>query len=386
MRTAKRVLVTGAMGSSPLGYGGHSWAVLQYILGFRRLGLETYYVECLRPTNCVDEEGRQTSFLDSVAVRYFRALMQRFNLTGYAALLGWEDADFIGLSRAEVDALAPDIDLVINRSGRFQLESVLQAAHRRLYLDVDPGYTQIWQEQYKVDMNLRGHDVYVTVGLNLGKPDCPLPTCGVNWQTTLPPVVLDEWATTVCSGEAYSTVADWRGFPPVEWQGVWYRQKADEFLRLLDLPHRVTVPLELCLLIHPEEADREKLTRHGWRLASPAIHAATPDSYRDYILRARGEFTVVKPGYAAGRSGWFSDRSASYLAAGRPVIVQDTGIGKYLPTGLGVATFTDLESAVAAIEHVEQNYGRQTAAATAFAREYLDSDRVLARLLQLAGV
>jgi hypothetical protein len=115
-------------------------------------------------------------------------------------------------------------------------------------------------------------------------------------------------------------------------------------------------------------------------------HAATPDSYREYIFQARGEFTVVKPGYALGRSGWFSDRSASYLAAGRPVIVQDTSIGQYLPTGAGLLTFHDLESAVAAIERVEQDYAQHAAAASAFAREYLDSDRVLSRLLQLAGV
>ena len=235
-------------------------------------------------------------------------------------------------------------------------------------------------------MNLRGHDVYVSVGLNLGAPDCPLPTCGITWQTTLPPVVLQEWMTTIAPGAAYTTVADWRGYSPVEWHGVWYGQKAEEFLRILNLPRHVSAPLELCLAIHPDEPDYAKLGESGWRLASPRQHCATLDTYRDYIHHSRGEFTVVKHGYAAGRTGWFSDRSACYLAAGRPVIVQDTGIGRYLPTGMGVLTFTDLASAADAIEQVERNYAAHAAEAVGFAREHLDSDRVLARLAELAGL
>jgi hypothetical protein len=167
---------------------------------------------------------------------------------------------------------------------------------------------------------------------------------------------------------------------------VWYKQKADEFLRRVELPRRVSVPLEICLAIHPDEDDRVTLQQNGWSLTSPQVFAATPDSYRDYLWGARGEFTVVKHGYAAGRTGWFSDRSACYLAAGRPVICQDTGIGEYVPTGAGLLTFTDLDSAVDAITRVEQDHARHAAAASAFAREYLDSDRVLTRLLQLAGI
>jgi hypothetical protein len=255
-----------------------------------------------------------------------------------------------------------------------------------MYLDMDPGYTQLWQEQYGVDMNLHGHDIYVTVGLNLGEPDCPLPTCGIRWEKTLPPVVLEEWTTTQPPGRSYSTVADWRGFKPVEWRGVWYGQKADEFKRIIDLPHHVAVPLELCLFIHPDEQDRIDLERSGWCLVSPEVYAATPDVYRNYIFGSRGEFTAVKHGYAAGRTGWFSDRSACYLAAGRPVIMQDTGFSAYLPTGLGLMTFTDMNSAAEAIDSVQSDYSRHAAAAVSFAHEFLDSDVVLTQLLRLAGI
>jgi hypothetical protein len=255
-----------------------------------------------------------------------------------------------------------------------------------MYIDLDPGYTQIWREQYGIDMNLRDHDVHVTVGLNLGEADCPLPTCGIHWHKTVPPVVIDEWATTEVPRPVYSTVAEWRGFGPVEWRGVWYHQKADEFKRIIDLPSRIRTPLEICLFMAPDEPDRIELERHGWQLASPTLHATTADAYRDYIIGSRGEFTAVKQGYAAGRTGWFSDRSACYLAAGRPVIVQDTGIGKHLPTGAGLLTFTDTDSAAAAIEQVEGDYSRHAAAAAAFAREFLDSNVVLEKLLRLGGL
>jgi hypothetical protein len=383
---AKRIMVSGSIGGHALGYGGNTWAFLQYVLGFRRLGFETYYVEHLSPKDCMDDDWKPAPFSASANVRYFATLMERFNLNANAALLEREGSGHLGLNHAEVEKLAPDIDLLVNLSGRMQLKEVLGSVRRRLYLDLDPGYTQIWQEQYGVDMNLRGHDVYVTVGLNLGQPGCPLPTCGIRWETTLPPVLLAEWTTTAAPGLAYSTIADWRGFSPVEWRGVWYGQKADEFRRVIELPRRVSVPLEICLFIHPDEPDRVSLEEHGWRLVSPRHHIATPDTYRDYIFGARGEFTCVKNAYAAGRTGWFSDRSACYLAAGRPVIVQDTGIGAYVPTGEGLLTFTDVESAAAAVERVESDYATHAAAATAFAREHLDSDRVLVRLLELAGL
>jgi hypothetical protein len=383
---AKRVIVAGGIATHPLFGAGNTWAFLQYVLGFRRLGFETYYVEQLDSEAFVDENSTRTSFGSSVNARHFRSVMEKFQLLDHASLLESRGPGHVGLSLAELEQVAPDVDLLVNISGRLSYDTVLRAVRRRLYLDMDPGYTQIWQEQYSADMNLRGHDVYVTVGLNLGEPDCPFPTCGLRWEKTLPPVVLEEWRTAQAPGANYSTVADWRGFNPVEWRGVWYGQKADQFRRLLDLPRQVHMPLELCLLIHPDEPDRVELERHGWHVVSPANHAVTTDAYRDYIISSRGEFTAVKEGYAAGRTGWFSDRSACYLAAGRPVVVQDTGIGAYLPIGKGLMTFSDLNGAVEALRQIETDYFEHAAAAAEFAREFLDSDRVLNRLVRLAGL
>jgi hypothetical protein len=336
--------------------------------------------------DCLDERGNASSFDTCSNSKYFRRVMERFGLSGCGTLLEQNGAGHVGLSHAEIEKLACEIDLLINIGGRAIPQSVPAAVGRRLYLDLDPGYTQIWKEQYGIDMNMRGHDVYVTVGLNLGKPDCPLPTCGIKWQTSLAPVVLDQWKTARLPGLSYTTIAEWRGFSPIEWGGVWYDQKAEEFLRLIDLPRRVSVPLELCLDIHPDEPDRPNLIDHGWRLEDPRNRTPTPDCYADYIFQSRGEFTAVKHTYAAGRTGWFSDRSACYLAAGRPVIIQDTGIGAYVPTGCGLLTFKDVETAANALNQVEQDYDRHAAAASEFACKYLDSDRVLGRLLQLAGL
>jgi len=149
--------------------------------------------------------------------------MKRFDLGEHAGLLKRDSSDYIGFSFADVEKLAPDFDLLLNLSGKLRLKSILGKIRRRIYVDMDPGYSQIWQEQYGKDMNLRGHDLYITVGLNLGQPDCPLPTCGIRWENSLPPVVIGEWTTTQPAGSAYTTVVDWRGFSPVEWQGTWSR-------------------------------------------------------------------------------------------------------------------------------------------------------------------
>jgi hypothetical protein len=384
-----KVFTSGSIAACGPGYGGHATAVLQFVLGFARLGFDSYYVEELRPDRCRDGGGGHAALSCSANAAYFRSVMARFGLTERSALLDPGGTDHVGLSRHDLEDLAPAVDLLVNRSGHLQTLSILERVRRRVYLDVDPGYTQVWQTQYGVDMHLRGHDAYVTVGLNLDSPDCPFPTCGIRWQRTLPPVVMAEWATfdpPALPAAPWTTIADWRAFGEIEWQGRRYGQKADVFRRYLDLPEATGAPLELCLLVHPAEPDRRALERHGWRLASPCDRAATPDAYREYVTGSRGVFSVAKEAYAAGRTGWWSDRSSCYLAAGRPVIVEDTGFGGSLPTGEGILTFRDFGGAVAAIERSTNDYARNATAAREIAREYLDSDRVLTRLCEVAGV
>jgi hypothetical protein len=372
------------MAGHALGYGGNTWAFLQWILGFRRLGCDVYYVEERPGTDRVDEDLQPAPFAKSANAQAFRRLIDRFELGDRAALLEAGTSEHVGLSREDIEKVAPDVDLFLNQFGAYT--AVLGRVRRSVYLDIDPGHTQIWQEQYGVDMRLRGHDLYLTIGLNLGEPGCLVPTCGIRWEKTLFPIVLSEWATNDTPGSAFTTVANWRDYGWLEWQGTWYAQKAEAFKAVIDLPQRVPMPIEVCLSIDDADPDLPDLRANGWRVVSPRERVGDPDSYRRYIHGSRGEFSPVRPICSLAKSGWFSDRSGCYLAAGRPVVMEDTGLGRHVPVGLGLLTYTDLESAARCLEAVQRDYARHALAAREFAHEYLDSDRVLSRILALAGV
>jgi hypothetical protein len=381
---AKRVLFSGSLAGNVVGYGGNTWAFLQWVLGFRRLGFEVYYVEELRGPEYLDEQFKPVPFLESANACYFQTLIERFGLGDHAALLSADSSDHVGLSREDVSRLAPDIDLFLNQFGAYS--AILGQVRRSVYLDLDPGHTQIWQEQYGVDMHLPGHDLYLTIGLNLGEPDCPLPTCGIRWEKTLWPIVISEWETEELPGSAFTTVASWRDYSWIEWQGTWFAQKAEAFKAVIDLPRRVSMPIEVCLSIPDSDPELPLLRENGWRLVSPREQVGNADSYRRYIQRSRGEFSPVRPICSLGRSGWFSDRSGCYLAAGRPVVMEDTDLGRHVPVGEGLLTYKDVDTAVQCLEAVEQDYARHSLAAREFARQHLESDRVLGRILALAGI
>ena len=381
---ARRILLSGSIAGHPVGYGGNTWAFLQWVLGFRRLGFDVFYVEERQGKDLMDENLQPAPFETSANARSFRRLIDRFELGDRAALLEAGTSAHVGLSREDIAKVAGEVDLFLNQFGAYT--SVLDRVRRSVYLDIDPGHTQIWQEQYGVDMRLRGHDLYLTIGLNLGEPGCPLPTCGIQWEKTLFPIVLSEWETTEPPGSAFTTVASWRDYSWVEWQGVWFAQKAEAIKAIIGLPRRAPVPIELCLSIADSDPELPLLRDHGWRLAAPRDRVGDPDAYRRYIHGSRGEFSPVRPICSLGQTGWFSDRSGCYLASGRPVVMEDTGLGRHVPVGSGLLTYSDLDGAVRCLEAVERDYARHAAAAREFAREHLDSDRVLSRILALAGV
>jgi hypothetical protein len=198
--------------------------------------------------------------------------------------------------------------------------------------------------------------------------------------------VVSEWDTQEPAGSAFTAVANWRDYSWVEWQGAWFAQKAEAFKAIIDLPRRVSIPIEVCLSISDSDPEVQLLRDNGWRLESPGDRVGDADSYRRYIRQSRGEFSPVRPICSLGRSGWFSDRSGCYLAAGRPVVMEDTGLGRHVPVGLGLLTYTDIDSAVRCLEAVKRDYSRHAFAAREFAREHLDSDRVLGRILRLVGL
>src|SRR5262249_54147450 len=230
------------------------------------------------------------------------------------------------------------------------------------------------------------HDFYFTVGGNVGSPRCSLPTLGLRWRPVWNPVVLDWWsAERPVTRDRFTTVADWRSYGYLEFEGQVLGPKAEEFRKFIRLPRLAGEEIEIALAIDPEDPDRALLRDRGWRVESPQA-VETPALYRDYVAGSAGEFSCVKGGYAGTRGGWFSDRSACYLAAGRPVILQATGFADLLPTGRGLFSVETVGEAAEAVRAVRRDYALHSAPARAVAEEYFDSDRVIGRLLSEAGV
>jgi hypothetical protein len=375
-------IVAGAFANKPFS-GGEAWVRLSWALGLRRLGFEVWFVERL---------GGEA---DPAVVAYFEEVTEEFGLTGRATLLEEGqtlDEEIVGEAEVLFD-LSGHLGAG-GECGRTTAGSVRRhsppAPRRRVYVDLDPGFTQVWHADPSLDFDLGGYDHYVTVGLNVGRPGCAVPTGEIDWIPTLPPVVLDEWpqAASSTAGFRFTTVATWRSpYGSVEIDGRAAPLKHHEFRRFLDLPSEVEgAEFELALDIHPgDRADLDALLEAGWKVVPPREVAASPAAFRDYLRGSEAEFSVAQGAYVDSRSGWFSDRSAAYLASGRPVLVQDTGVEE-LPTGEGLLTFSSPEEAVAGARRILADPAAHAAAARRLAEEHLDSDRVLGRLLDLIGV
>jgi hypothetical protein len=259
---------------------------------------------------------------------------------------------------------------------------------RRVFLDIDPGFGQMWQDLGLADV-FRGHDDYVTIGENIGQADCVVPTCGLEWITTPQPVVLDYWRPQAAtSGDWFTSIASWRGaYGPLEYQSKTYGLRVHEFRKFAPLPRLSGRPFQLALDIHPHEVkDLALLADNGWSLVDPEVVAGDPWAYQEYVQGSKAEFMVAKNMYVQANSGWFSDRSICYLASGRPVLAQDTGLEGLYPTDEGLLTFSTMEEALFGVEQISNDYARQAHAARAIAEEYFESDKVLSRLLSKLDV
>jgi len=379
------VVIAGAVARRP-GRAGHAWALLQYVLGFRRLGWDVLLLDSVdrAPGDAIADPGE---------VAWFRSIVEAFGLEADAALLRGatepkgQDDPVCGPTRRRLLERVEAADLFVNVMGYVRDEEILSAARRRVFLDIDPGFGQLWQD-LGLARPFDGHDAYATVGLGLGTPGCAIPTLGLAWIPTLPPVVLDRFrAADPRPAGAFTSICTWRGpFAPIEHRGRRYGLRAHQLRRFLDLPARTTARFELALEIDPADAaDRARLERAGWVLRDPLSAAGDPSAYRRFIRGSAGEIGIAKGLYVETRSGWFSDRSACYLASGRPVVAQETGWSARIPSGEGLLSFTDLDEAAAAVEAVRSDPGRHARAARALAECHFDSDAVLASLADRAG-
>jgi len=402
MSPAPTLVVLGMMGRMPV--AGVTWQALHYLEGFRRLGFATYYVEDTGEWP-YDPDRNTISDDPGYAVRSIGTLMARH---GFADRWAYRAADgrVFGLAAGELGRVLERADALVNVTGA----TVLREEHRRVpvrvYLETDPVLPQIEIAKgnaFHIDM-LSAHTHHFTYGENIGQPDCGVPVSRFEYRPTRPPVVLDWWAPgTAAPGPCFTTVASWRqAGKDVQWQGQTYTwSKHHEFLKIIDLPRRTPQPLELALAIRgqpgaegsawvprdQEDADAIRLlTEHGWRVANALPLSREIGPYRDYIVASRGELTVAKDQNVRLRSGWFSDRSACYLAAGRPVVTQDTAFGKFVPAGEGLFAFRGLDDAVAALEAVNADYARHGRAARAVAESSFKAETVLAKLLADCGL
>jgi hypothetical protein len=368
-------IVAGALANKAWN-GGNAWARLSWTQGLQRLGVDAFFVEQLEP-------GAPPG-----AVAYFDRVMGQFGLTGRSALLDGEGVSLYGLARMELERVACSADLLVNMGGHLADDRLKRAVGRRLYLDDDPGYTQFWHAAGDASARLEDHDFYFTFGARIGSSSCPIPSCGIDWSGIFPPVVLAEWPVAGGRPDRFTTVGTWRGpYGPIEYDGKRYGQKVHEFRKVADLPRRVEAMFEVALAIDQiETGSLDLLERSGWHLVDPRAVAHDPNAFRRYVQQSGAEFSVAQGIYVETQSGWFSDRTTRYLAAGKPVVVQDTGFTDRITVGQGLLTFSTLDEAVSSVEQVLADYERHAQAGRELAERHFDSDVVLGRLLTEIGL
>src|SRR5262245_77238 len=381
-RTSPRtILVAGPMAGDPY-QGGASWSVLQYLLGLRELGHDVYFVEPLPGCKRCPAESLRTS----KSASYFCHVMQKFGLQSRASLLLGEAGDTVGCSYEALRAIASRADLLINLSGVLSDSTLLECIPIRLYVDLDPGFNQLWH-MCSIDVGFDRHTHFATVGLGLGGERCPIPRCDRTWITTRQPIVLTEWPVAEREPDrGFTTSGSWRGLGSITHDGIYYGQQAHALRQFIALPAKSRQRMLLAFATTYEETkDVSRLAAQGWRWVDPEAIAGTPNQYRDLVQRSVAEFGIAKSGYATSRCGWFSDRSVCYLASGRPVIAQETGFSAFLPTDEGLFAFETEDEALAAMDAVMGDYQHHSRAARRIAEEYFDSNTVLPALLERVG-
>lgn len=399
-----RVVVVGTLASNP--YAGMAWMHMQIAAGLRRLGHDVYYFEAT--SSWPYDPVRNARVDDSTyAVRYLTRVAESFGLGDrWAYRRSYSDKEWFGLGRAAAERLLVEADVVLNVSAATRLRSQEGLKVGRLvYLGTDPVYHEIAfaKNDALVRSLVEEHDDLVTYGENIGSPGCAVPALPRLRSRTRQPVLLDLWEAGPPARDVFTTVCNWQQTGrDVEYEGETYFWSKDrEFLKFIHLPRLIPQPVELAMgLADPRfvrpvgEAVpastvtpqvRERLEASGWRLVDAHAFTTDPWAYRDYIRASRGEFTVAKDLNVRFRSGWFSERSACYLAAGRPVITQDTGFGRTLPTGEGLFAFNTMEDIVAAFDAINRDYQRHSGAARAIAEDYFRAEKILATMLADLG-
>lgn len=373
-----KIIFSGTIGRS--GLGGQAWASLQYLLGFRELGHDVFYLEdCCESSWVFDWEKEEwTTDLDYPSA-YVQSCLEPFGFNDHWIYRAADDSR--GMPIARFLEICSEADLLLLRAiPIWQWRPEYDLPRRRAFIDVDPGFTQIKlaNNDPKLLAGLRHCDRRLTFGQRIGAADCAIPTVKGPWLKTVPPIALDHWPFASEEASYFTSIVRWQGYTDVQFGGSSFGQRDREFPKFLNLPRLTAQKFRLATMgIKPDE-----LTRHGWESVPGEVISRTPDSYREFIQESRAEFAVPKHGYVEMRGGWFSDRSVCYLASGRPVAVEDTGLNDWLPVGEGLLTFHDMESAQNAVKKINSDYQRHRQAARALAEKHFAASRVLPALLE----
>jgi hypothetical protein len=378
-----RVIVLGYVVRGPL--GGMGWSDLHYVMGLADLGHDVYFVEDSDDyPSCYDPVRNATVTDPTYGLAFARRAFTRVGLGDRWAYYDAHARRWHGSCADRIEAICASADLLLNLGGVNPLRPWLLPIPARALVDKDPAFTQI---RHLTDPGARDralqHTAFFSFGENIGRAGCAVPDDGLPWRSTRHPIFLDAWPVTPAPADGrFTTIMQWDSYAAPGHGGVRYGMKSDSFTPYLDLPARAGRVFELA--IGSSTAPRPLLTRRGWAVCNPVELAWDPWAYQRYIQESRAEWSVAKQGYVVSRSGWFSERSAAYLASGRPVLLQETGFSEWLPTGAGVVPFASPEEAVSGVEAITRRYAFHCKAARAIAEEHFDSRKVLRRLVDAA--
>jgi hypothetical protein len=369
----------------PQSSAGNAWAFLNWALGFRQAGWDVWLVEQLNSRDLSWPEGERVPG-GSRNERLWREVTAEFGFESRATL-------FLDDAAASADAFtefAREAEVFVNLSGHFKLHHRVREIPTRVYVDMDPAFTQLWADVCHVDMNFAGHTHFFSYGACLATS--VLPRTGHDWLPTLPPVCLDFWSpeaterdTTPLPAEAvphgaWTTVTHWYGYNPLPWDGRIYGNKRDSLIRIRDLP-KYDARLLVATDLQVGWEDYDDFVSAGWRFISAAVVCSDWRVYRKFLAASAGELCVAKDGYVVSECGWFSDRSTCYLALGRPVALQETGWSRALPTGEGLKSWRHVDEAARVLREFAEDPERHSAAARRIAHEHFDAAKVARQLL-----
>lgn len=375
-----RIVVLGYIVRGPL--GGLAWHHLQYVIGLSNLGHDVYYIEDSDDyPSCYDPRKHVTDINPEYGLKFTAMAFNRLGLNENWAFYNAHTDTWHGPCCGKVLDFCNSADLLLNVSGVNPLRPWFMKISRRVLIDTDPVFTQIAHLSDEASLaRAKQHTTFLTFAENIESSNCSVPNDKLPWMPTRQPVVLKNWPVTSAPEQgAFTTVMQWDSYQDVEYNNVHYGMKSESFTPYLDMPAKTSSTLEIAL--GSKCAPREQLVENGWLLKDPLKITNDPWTYQSYIQKSKGEFSIAKQGYVVSNSGWFSERSAAYLASGRPVIIQDTGFSDWMKVGEGICSFSDPNEALSSIDEINSRYGFHCQMARVIADEYFDSMKVLTKLV-----